>query len=146
MLVKKVRYAFQSLLRSLTGALREIGISWQYISLIIISLVTILYLSFSIYSVVKRGKENFDRIEQENERFLSLQKEGEALEDELEYTRSLEFKESFVRDSLNYARSNQDIYYIKREEEIEYEYLEKNKDPIVIDNSKEWWQVLVLGK
>ena len=145
MTARKINYFFALILRKVASTFKEVGISWQYISLIIASFLLILYLSASIYGVVKRGKENYLVIAQEREKLYALEHEGQVLSEEVQYTQSAEFKESFARDNLNFARDNQDLYYVRREEPIQYEYLEKNLDPIELNTFKEWWMELVVG-
>ena len=145
MTARKVNYFLTLVLRKVAATLKDIGISWQYISLIIVSLLLVIYLSVSIYGVIKRGKENYELISSEREKLYVLEREGQVLSEEVRYVQSSEFKESFARDNLNYARRNQDLYYVKREVPIEYEYLEKNLDPIELDSFKEWWIQLVVG-
>lgn len=143
MTARKINYFFTLVFRKAAAALKEVGISWQYISLIIASSLLVLYLSASIYGAIRRGKENYQLISEEREKLYVLEKEGQVLSEEVQYTKSEEFKESFARDNLNYARKNQDLYVVKRDQTIEYEYLEKNLDPIVLDNFKEWWADLI---
>jgi len=144
MAARKINYFFSLIFRKIASTFKEVGISWQYISLILASFALVIYLSASIYGVVKRGKENYLLISQEREKLYALEHEGQVLSEEVKYTQSAEFKESFARDNLNYARENQDLYYVKREEPVQYEYLEKNLDPIVLDTFKEWWVELIL--
>lgn len=144
MTARKINYFFSLVGRKISSTLRDVGISWQYISLIILSLLLVIYLSISIYGVIKRGKENYGLIAKERDKLNELEREGQVLSDEANYVQSDEFKERFARDNLNYVRGNQELYYVKREEPVQYEYLEKNLDPIVLDNYREWWMKLLL--
>ncbi|MBN1916229.1 hypothetical protein JW796_04605 [Candidatus Dojkabacteria bacterium] len=144
MTARKISYYISLIGRRISSTLRDIGISWQYISLIIVSLLLVIYLSTSIYGVIKRGKENYGLIAKEREKLNELEREGRELLDEVAYLQSDEFKENFARNNLNYVRGNQELYYVKREPPVQYEYLEKNLDPIVLDNYKEWWMILFL--
>lgn len=144
MAARKINYFFSIILRKLSSTFRDIGISWQYILLILFSLLFIIYLSTGIYGVIKRGKENYGLIAKEREKLYELEREGQVLSEEATYVQSDEFKERFARDNLNYVKGNQELYYVKREESVEYEYLEKNIDPIVLTGYKEWWTKLIL--
>lgn len=144
MAARKINYFFALIFRKVSATFKEIGISWQYISLILFSLLFVIYLSISIYGVITRGKENYELIAKEREKLYELEKEGQILSEEATYVQSDEFKENFARDNLNFVKANQELYYVKREEEVQYDYLEKNKDPIVLIGYKEWWAKLFL--
>ncbi len=145
MLFRKLKYSLSVILREAISTVREIGLSWKYVGLILLSLSLITYLSVSIFRVISRGRQNYELIALETEKLNKLKGEGEVLSEESEYDRSLEFEENYARNSLNYARPNQELYFVKREEQIDYEYLQKNKDPIVLDMNKEWWVTLLFN-
>ncbi len=142
-MLKKLKYSLLVISREFLNTAKEIGLSWRYLGLIVLSVALIVYLSVSIYKVIVRGQENYKSIAFENEKLNKLESEGRVLSKEVDYVKSLEFEESYARNSLNYARPNQELYFVKRENQVDYEYLEKNKDPITLDDNKEWWQILL---
>lgn len=123
---------------------QEIGVAWNYIMVIGLMILIIIFLSINTLKVYQRGKANFDQIIYEREKLEELLSEGESLEDELAYRKSYQFVESFAHENLYLGRLEERLYRVDRDEDVDYELARANLDPIKYDDNEYWWKRIFL--
>ncbi len=124
--------------------MQGVGFAWNYILVIGLMLLVIIFLSINTFKVYQRGKSNFDQIIYEREKLDELLAEGELLESELEYRKSYQFVESFAHENLYLGRLGERLYKVDRDEDVDYELARANLDPIKYDDNEYWWKKIFL--
>lgn len=142
----KQEIAKRRILKNFKGYLEWRGISWNYIALIILSVLGIIFLSYNIYNTVKRAELNYNIKQQEEEERDRLLEEGLLLDKQVEYLDSADAKRNLAAEGYKLAEPGETLYKIDRVNET-IEYIEnENMDPINLDDNHFWWKLVLFGE
>lgn len=128
--------------RELKGKLQDLGLTSSKALMLTVIIGGIFALVFNIYVSVNSAVENYKLLAYERERLEDTREEGKELDQEIAYFSSLEYKQRYAYDSLNFARQGEELYHIETGKREGYELEEVNYDPVQKDNKSVWWQVL----
>lgn len=121
-----------------------LGLSGNYLLFIVLSTLAIIFLTFNIFTTIRRAEANYALKREEQIERDELVVELTELEGKLDYIRSTDAKRNLAVDSYKMAEPGETLYKIA-EPDPEVMYIEdQNLDPINLENNEFWWKVLVL--
>jgi hypothetical protein len=146
-MLKKTAFNLRKLarrhLQNFSHYLFGLGFSWGRLAALAGTVAVISGLAFNIYFSISQAQKNYKLLEIEREKLATAQSQHDKLSSELEYYSSLEYQQRYAYDSLNLARSGEDLYLVETEERALYEPESTNPDPIAQENPQVWWQLLL---
>jgi cell division protein FtsB len=138
-----IRKSWNRRLQRLGKFANDIGLSVTNFLIIIVLSLLILAIGLNIYFAIRDATNNYSLLKVEQERLEKVQTKNKELEEKLAYYSSLEYKERYARDSLNLVKPGEQIYVVETERREEYDLVEENPDPILKENNRLWWDVIL---
>ncbi|MEI7578995.1 MAG: septum formation initiator family protein [bacterium] len=109
-------------------------------------ILLIFTLSLNVYNAYKKGINNRNSIQEEEQKVNQLKAETDDLNNQIDYYSSSEYRRAYARENQNFAIPGEKLYYVLRPEDYKIDYYQVNTDPIQLDNHARWWKELILGR
>ena len=144
MFLLKIKYKLAQLLKRLNWGSPKININFSMEFVILFSVTTLLsvLLVSSIYESINDIGQ-YKILDDENSRLEELLDENDKLLKERDFYSSKYYYRLYAREALNLAEEDQELYFVERRADINYEGIQENLDPIDVSNYRYWWYRLV---
>lgn len=136
-------------LRSISGLITNLkGFQFKFSTQqVVLFLITITFTIFILRNIYASFNDisQFRILNKETERLNILKNENSDLNNAREYYQSDFFHKLYARESMNLAKENEELYYVERRDEYNYDNnIKEVEDPINTSNNREWWIKLLL--
>ncbi len=123
----------------------RVRIHFNYLGLILLAILGMIFFLYNIYNAVQRAETNFEIKKKEQEQRDLLLEESKELDKQLQYLESSDAKSNLAVEGYKLASPGETLYRVDREEAV-IQYIEdENPDPIDLEDSSFWWSMILLG-
>lgn len=146
MLIQKLSFQLKRLnptkLKHWLARLKQNGFSASTFILLFALALLIISLNYNTYQAVINAVQDYQTLGDTKEQLSELQADQQVLEQNLEYYRSVDFRERYAYDSLNLAKPGESVYLVETSSRVSYDLETENTDPIVLHERQLWWDLL----